>query len=83
MISKAIPFIKNKGIILECENYRPISLVSNINKIVEKLMHGRLYHFLNINCCIYENQSGFRSKHSTNHALVSLAEDIRSSLDKN
>ena len=33
-ISKAIPVFKNKGNILECENYCPISLLSNINKIV-------------------------------------------------
>ena len=42
-ISKTVPFFKNKGNNMECESYRPISLLSNINKIVEKLMHERLY----------------------------------------
>ena len=82
-ISKTVPFFKNKGNNMECENYRPISLLSNINKIVEKLMHERLYAFLNSFDCIYEHQFGFRNKHSTNHALVSLTEDIRSALDNN
>ena len=40
-------------------------------------------HSLNSFDCIYEHQFGFRSKHSTNHALVSLTEDIRSALDNN
>ena len=82
-ISKTVPFFKNKGNNMECENYRPISLLSNINKIVEKLMHERIYAFLNSFDCIYEHQFGFRNKHSTNHALVSLTEDIRSALDNN
>ena len=81
--SKALPVYKNKGNILECENYRPISLLSNINKIVEKLMHSRLYNFLTDSNSIYVNQFGFRKKHSTNHALIRLTEDIRSSLDNN
>ena len=33
--------------------------------------------------CIYDNQFGFRSKHSTNHALISITEDIRNALDNN
>ena len=46
-------------------------------------MHERLYKFLNSFTCIYKNQFGFRSKHSPNHALVSLTEDIRLDLDNN
>ena len=30
----------------ECDNYRPISLISNISKLIEKTVHGRLYFFL-------------------------------------
>ena len=82
-ISKTLPIYKNKGNFLEVENYRPISLLSNVNKIIEKLMHERLNKFLSVNNCIFINQFGFRSKHSTNHALISLTEGIRSSLDKN
>ena len=62
-------------------NYRAISLLSNINKIFEKIVYKRLYSFLNKYNCIYELQFGFRAKHSTNHALLSLTEKIREALD--
>ena len=43
--SKIIPIYK-KGSKLECSNYRRISLLSNIDKILERLMYNRLYNFL-------------------------------------
>ena len=73
-ISKTIPVYKRKGSPLDYNNYRPISLLSNINKFIEKLMYKRLYTFLSKHNCIYELQFGFRNGHSTNHALL---EDIR------
>ena len=81
-IAKVIPLHK-KDSNLECNNYRPISLLSNIGKIIEKLLHERLYSFLEQNNCIYDLQFGFRVLHSTNHALISISEQIKSSLDKN
>ena len=78
-ISKAIPTFKEKGSNLECNNCRPVSLLSNINKIIEKLMYTRLYKFLTIHNSIYELQFGFRANHSTNHALISLTEDKKCS----
>ena len=80
-IAKVIPIFKNKGEQLLVSNYRPISLLSNINKIFEKLVYSRLYSFLNLHNCIFELQFGFRAKHSTNHALFSLTEMIREALD--
>ena len=80
-IAKVNPIFKNKGDPLHFSNYRPISLLSNINKIFEKLVFSRLYAFLNLHNCIYELQFGFRSKHSTNHALLSLTEMVREALD--
>ena len=54
-----IPIFKDKGSTLGCTNYQPISLLSTINKIVEKLMHKRLYNFLTKHNCIYDLQFGF------------------------
>lgn len=79
---KVIPIFKNKGSNQDYNNYRPISLLSNIDKIFEKLVHSRLTHFLDNFKIIYEKQFGFRKKHSTSHTLISLTEEIRKSLDK-
>ena len=82
-ISKIIPIYKGKGSNLECCNYRPISLLSNIDKIVEKIMYKRLYCFLTKYKIIYNLQFGFRSAHSTTHALLYLTEEVRKALDSN
>ena len=66
---------------LICGNYRPISLLSNIGKLLEKLMYSRLYNFLNISNCLTGLQFGFRANHSTFHALVSTTEKICEALD--
>ena len=78
---KAIPICKDKDSEFECLSYRPISLISNLNKIVEKVMYNRLYDFLEKHESIYNNQFGFRRNHSTTHALVNMTEDIRNALD--
>ena len=80
-IANTIPVFKKDSKLI-VSNYRPISLLSNINKILEKLMFKRVYDFLEKNNSIYNLQFGFRSKHSTNHALIDITENIRSALDK-
>jgi hypothetical protein len=82
-ISRIVTIYKNKGDKLHCQNYRPISLLSNVNKIFEKLMHKRLYKFLEDQLLIFSKQFGFRLGHSTIHALIDLTEDIRKAIDEN
>ena len=79
-IAKTIPIFK-KGSKLETGNYRPISLLSNINKLLEKLMYARIYKFLDKMKCFYKLQFGFRNRHSTAHALIEITEKIRQALD--
>ena len=79
--SKIIPIYK-KGSKLECSNYRPISLLSNIDKILERLMYNRLYNFLEKNEIIFSLQFGFHQKYSTTHALIHLTDNIRYEIDK-
>ena len=80
-IVKAIPIFKNKGSNQDLNNYRPISLLSNIDKIFEKLVYIRLSSFLQNHNILSNRQFGFRKKHSTNLALISLTEEIRRFLD--
>ena len=79
---KTIPIFK-KGSRILVSDYMLISLSLNLNKIMEKLVFNRVYEFFEKFNCIYENQYGFRTKHSTVHALINITENIRSSLDKN
>ena len=79
-LAKVIPLFK-KGCPLTASNYRPISLLSVFSKITEKVMYERLYKFLEKHEILYSLQFGFRASHSISHALVSLTEAIKSSLD--
>ena len=79
-IAMVIPIFK-KGDAGKNSNYRPISLLPIFSKIFEKLMHKRLYSFLEMHETLFEMQFGFRTGHSTEHALVSLSEKIKCTLD--
>ena len=73
--------VYKKGSKLECGNYRPITLLSNLDKITEKLMHKRLMAFLNDQKVLYKKQFGFQKKVSTAHAIISLIENIEKAID--
>ena len=73
--------IYKKGDLLECNNYSPISHLSNLSKIIEKLVHKRLTVFLEQKELFYDLQFGFRNNTSTNHALIHITEKIRKALD--
>ena len=75
-----IPIFK-KDDPLDCVNYRPISLLPIFSKIFENIIYSRLFKFLESNKLIYTRQFGFRANHSTNHALISMTESIKSFLD--
>ena len=80
-IAKVIPILKKQSRV-DYTNYRPIFLLSSIEKIIEKLTYKRLSNFLDINNLMYSLQFGFRAKYSTNHALINLSESTRQSLDE-
>ena len=77
--AKVVPVFK-KDSKFGYSNYHPLSLLSNIEKILEKLMYKRLYTFLN-NSIIYNLQFGFRQQYLTSHALINITENIRKALD--
>jgi hypothetical protein len=79
-IAKVIPIYKKNERDI-CGNYRPISLLSCFDKVIEKLMHKRLYSFLHKHDILYPYQFGFREGHSTSLALTEIMEKIHEHLD--
>ncbi len=59
------------------ENYRPVSLLPFIAKSLERVVFNQLSLFLAQNNILDNNQSGFRSGHSTETALLSVTEALR------
>ena len=57
-------------------NYRPISLLLTLSKILVKIVHKRTVSFLDSNNIIYNSQYGFREKHSTTDAVMELTTEI-------
>ena len=62
-------------------NYRPISLLSCISKVFEKLVFNDLYHFLIINKILTDINSGFRKNDSSINRLLAILEEIYQGLD--
>jgi hypothetical protein len=64
-------------------SYRPLSLIPVLAKVFEKLIINRLNHHLCINNMLHNNQYGFRSQRSTEHALHHLINAIKRQLSEN
>ena len=67
-VAKLKPLFK-KGSKLEPKNFRPISLLPLISKVLEKVVHDQTQTFLTDNSILYYYQSGFRKFHSTDTCL--------------
>lgn len=79
--AEVIPIYK-QGDRADISNYRPISLISNIAKIFERIIYIRIYNFLS-ECNIFSaNQYGFIRRKGTMDALNKLADIIYTNLDK-
>ena len=80
-IAKVISLYKS-GAKTDPGNYRPISLLSIINKIYEKAIYSRIYRFLEKNKLINSSQFGFRQGHSTEMAISEFYEKVLKSQDQ-
>lgn len=76
-----IPIYKNRGSRQSSSNYRPISLLSVLSKVLERLIFDQLYAHLSP--FLPDTQSGFRKKDNTTLQLARLVHTIASALDSN
>ena len=63
-------------------NYRPISILPALSKIIEKFVCNRLSSFFEKYSILYKHHYGFRSKHSTVHPILHVLKDISDANDK-
>jgi len=80
-IAKIIPIFKKGDERLPC-NYRPISLLSIFEKILEILVHRRLSSFFLKHNILYKHQFGFRKNHSSSLALLEIIDTCYQNLDQ-
>ena len=62
-------------------NYRPISILPVLSKVLERLVHTQLYEYFSNNNFLTSCQSGFRKGHSTETGLLRLTEQIHDDLN--
>ena len=78
--AEVVPLFKN-GDKTKADNYRPISILPVISKIIERHVHNTLMKDLQNRNLIYHLQSGFRRKYSTETALIRIVDQLLFSLD--
>ena len=64
------------------ENYRPISIISAISKIIEKIVHRQLSSYLENNSLLNEHQFAFRKRRSTELASVLFTDKIKKKVNE-
>ena len=79
--AKLKPIFK-KGKKTDPSNYRPISLLPSISKIIKRVIHDQTNAFLSDEDILYNYQSGFRGNHSTNLCLSFLTDKVLRGFDE-
>lgn len=80
-VARVLPIYKKKENYL-FDNYRPVSILPSISKVLEKLMHAQLYDHFTSSKLFYDSQYGFRNKHSTELAALEIIHRIVNKMDK-
>ena len=67
--ARVVPIFK-KNDKTEVGNYRPLSILSIISKVFERVVYNQLETYLDERKLLYDLQSGFRAKYSTDTCLI-------------
>lgn len=79
-VARVVPLFKGDDKSL-MHNYRPISILPSISKIIERLMYNRLLSFLDTYKLLSNYQYGFRKNKSTEDAVINLCDYVTHCLD--
>ena len=79
-VAKLKPLYK-KGTKTDPKNFRPISLLPIVSKIIEKVIHNQTMNYLTENSILYRHQSGFPKNYSTDTSLTYLTDKILTGFD--
>ena len=75
-VSSVVPVFKNVGERCTAKNYRPVSFLSVVSKVLEKLVNNRIVDHPD-NCALFSDfQYGFRSARSTADLLTVVSDRI-------
>ena len=66
----------------EVGNYRPVSILSIISKVFQKVVYDQIESYLNDKKLLYKFQSGFRTRYSTDTCLIHLTDFLKFQMDK-
>ena len=69
--SKVLPLYK-KGDKLERKNYRPVSILSPLSKVLEKVAYEQIYGYFTRNHLFHQNLHGYRRNRATQTALIQM-----------
>ena len=81
-VAKVIPIFK-AGDIHSVSNYRPVSILPQLSKVIEKLFEVRLRKYIDSHNFFFSGQYGFRTSHSTSLALNEMVDMIVNAIDCN
>lgn len=81
--AKVIPIYKNKGDPKNADNYRPISLLPTLSKIIEKIVYLQMTSYIDKHKLIYTKQYGFLKNSNTEMAIADLIDNVLHNKDEN
>ena len=79
--AKVVPLFK-KGSRLDPGNYRPVSILNILSKVLERAVHKQLSEYFERRGVLFDNQSGFRSNYSTDTCMINLTDYIKKEVAK-
>ena len=78
--SKIIPLYKKDDPLCP-KNYRPVSIIPILSKVLERVVHNQMIKYITENNLFHPNQHAYRQKHSTTTALIQLTDTWAQALD--